>query len=88
MSGAADATIARREDDDEAGVSPIGGVARLFRDHAALKRVDDVVLTQRRQRPHLLRGNHLSDAGDVFEAIEYFGTRNRIHAAMQAASAS
>ena len=63
---------------DDPPVSPIGGVARVFRNHAALKRVVDIVPSDANGLTFCV-GTFGAMPGDVFDAIRYFGTRNKIH---------
>ena len=63
---------------DDPPVSPIAGVARVLRDHAALQRVVDVVPSDANGLTFCV-GTIGAMPGDVFEAIRYFGTRNKIH---------
>ena len=59
-------------------MSPIAGVARVLRDHAALKRVVDIVPSDANGLTFCV-GTIGAMPGDVLEAIEYFGTRGKIH---------
>ena len=61
---------------DDPPVSPIGGVARVFRDHAALKRVVDIVPSDANGLTFCV-GTFGAMPGEVFDAIRYFGTRNK-----------
>ena len=63
---------------DDPPVSPIGGVARVFRDHAALKRVVDMVPSAANGITFCV-GTIGAMPGDVLAALRYFGTRNKIH---------
>jgi mannonate dehydratase len=63
---------------DDPPVSPIGGVARVFRDHAALRRVVDIVPSDSNGLT-FCQGTISEMPEDVFDAIRYFGTRNKIH---------
>ncbi len=63
---------------DDPPVSPIAGVARVLRDHAALKRVVDIVPSDANGLTFCV-GTIGAMPGDVLEAIRYFGTRNKIH---------
>ena len=63
---------------DDPPVSPIAGVARVLRDHAALKRVVDIVPSDANGLTFCV-GTIGAMPGDVFETIRYFGTRNKIH---------
>ena len=63
---------------DDPPVSPIAGVARVLRDHAALKRVVDIVPSDANGLTFCV-GTIGAMPGDVLEAIEYFGTRGKIH---------
>ena len=62
---------------DDPPVSPIGGVARVFRNHAALKRVVDIVPSAANGLTFCV-GTIAEMPGDVFDAIRYFGTRHKI----------
>ena len=63
---------------DDPPVSPIGGVARVVRNHAALRRVVDIVPSPANGLTFCV-GTIAEMPGDVFEAIRYFGTRDKIH---------
>ena len=63
---------------DDPPVSPIGGVARVFRNHAALKRVVDMVPSDANGLTFCV-GTIAEMPGDVFDAIRYFGTRGKFH---------
>ena len=63
---------------DDPPVSPIGGVARVVRDHAALKRVVDMVPSAANGLTFCV-GTIAEMPGDVFDAIRDFGTRGKIH---------
>ena len=63
---------------DDPPVSPIGGVARVVRDHAALRRVVDIVPSPANGLTFCV-GTIAEMPGDVFEAIRYFGIRDKIH---------
>ncbi len=63
---------------DDPPVSPIAGVARVLRDHAALQRVVDIVPSDANGLTFCV-GTIGAMRGDVYEAISYFGTRNKIH---------
>ena len=63
---------------DDPPVSPIGGVARVFRNHAALKRVVDIVPSHANGLTFCV-GTIAEMPGDVFDAIRYFGTRDKFH---------
>ncbi len=63
---------------DDPPVSPIAGVARVLRDHAALKRVVDIVPSDANGLTFCV-GTIGAMPGDVLDAIGYFGTRNKIH---------
>ena len=62
---------------DDPPISPIGGVARVFRNHAALERVVDIVPSDANCLT-FCHGTISSMPEDVFDAIEYFGSRNKI----------
>ena len=63
---------------DDPPVSPIGGVARVLRSHAALKRVVDIVPSDSNGLT-FCQGTISEMPEDVFDAIRYFGSRNKIH---------
>ena len=63
---------------DDPPVSPIGGVARVFREHAALKRVVDIVPSDANGLTFCV-GTFGAMPGDVCDALRYFGTGNKIH---------
>ena len=63
---------------DDPPVSPIAGVARVLRDHAALKRVVDIVPSDANGLTFCV-GTIGAMPGDVLDAIGYFGARNKIH---------
>ena len=63
---------------DDPPVSPIGGVARVFRNQAALRRVVDIVPSDANGLTFCV-GTIAAMPGDVFEAIRYFGTRGKFH---------
>ena len=63
---------------DDPPVSPIGGVARVVRDHAALKRVVEMVPSAANGLTFCV-GTIAEMPGDVFEAIRCFGARDKIH---------
>ena len=62
---------------DDPPVSPIGGVARVFRNHAALRRVVDIVPSAANGLTFCV-GTIAAMPGDVFEAIRYFGTPRQV----------
>ncbi len=62
---------------DDPPVSPIGGIARIFRSHASLKRLIEIVPSDY-NGIGFCQGTISEMAEDVFDAIRYFGGRNKI----------
>ena len=62
---------------DDPPISPIAGVARVFRSHAALKRLLDIVPSESNCLTFCV-GTISAMPEDVFDALRYFGSRNKI----------
>ena len=62
---------------DDPPVSPIAGVARIFRSHAALKRLLEIVPSDY-NGIGFCQGTISEMPEDVIDAIRYFGSRNKI----------
>ena len=62
---------------DDPPMSPIGGVARVFRSHEALRRLIELVPSPS-NCVGFCQGTISEMPGDVYDAIRYFGSRNRI----------
>lgn len=62
---------------DDPPISPIGGVARIFRSHEALQRLIEIVPSDCNGLA-FCQGTISEMPGDVLDAIRYFGTRDKI----------
>ena len=62
---------------DDPPMSPIGGVARVFRSHEALRRLIELVPSPS-NCVGFCQGTISEMPGDVYDAIRYFGSRDRI----------
>ncbi len=62
---------------DDPPISPIAGVARVFRSHVALKRLMEIVPSDSNCLTFCV-GTISAMPEDVFDAIRYFGRRNKI----------
>ena len=62
---------------DDPPISPIGGIARIFRSHDALKRLIDIVPSDCNGLA-FCQGTISEMPGDVLDAIRYFGSRDKI----------
>ena len=62
---------------DDPPVSPIGGVARVFRSHAALRRLTEIVPSASNGLG-FCQGTISEMPENIFDAIRYFGSRNKI----------
>ena len=62
---------------DDPPMSPIGGVARVFRSHEALRRLIELVPSPS-NCVGFCQGTISEMPGDVYDAIRYFGGRDRI----------
>lgn len=62
---------------DDPPISPIGGVARIFRSHEALKRFIEIVPSDSNGLA-FCQGTISEMPGDVIDAIRYFGGRDKI----------
>ncbi len=62
---------------DDPPISPIGGIARIFRSHDALKRVIEIVPSPSNGLG-FCQGTISEMPGNVHDAIRYFGSRERI----------
>ena len=62
---------------DDPPVSPIGGVARIFRSHAAMKRLIEIVPSDSNGLV-FCQGTISEMPENVIDAIKYFGSRNKI----------
>lgn len=63
---------------DDPPVSPIGGIARVFRSHEALKRLVDIVPSEYNGLG-FCQGTVSEMPGDALDAIRYFGKRGKIN---------
>ena len=63
---------------DDPPISPIGGVARVFRSHQAVKRVLEIVPSDANGLT-FCTGTFGAMPEDVLDAIRYFGSRGKIH---------
>ena len=63
---------------DDPPISPIGGIARVFRSHEALKRLVDIVHSDCNGLG-FCQGTVSEMPGDVLDAIRYFGKRGKIN---------
>ena len=63
---------------DDPPSSPVGGVARIFRSHAALKRFIEIVPSDYNGLA-FCQGTVSEMPGDVLDAIRYFGARKKIY---------
>jgi mannonate dehydratase len=62
---------------DDPPISPIGGIARIFRSHAALKRLLELVPSPSNGLG-FCQGTISEMPGNVLDAIRYFGSRDKI----------
>ena len=62
---------------DDPPVSPVAGIARIFRSHSSLKRLIEIVPSDS-NGIGFCQGTMSEMAEDVFDAIRYFGSRNKI----------
>ena len=62
---------------DDPPISPIAGVARVFRSHAALKRLTEIAPSDSNCLTFCV-GTISAMPEDVFDAIRHFGSRNKI----------
>ena len=62
---------------DDPPISPIAGVARVFRSHAALKRIVEIVPSDSNCLT-FCQGTISEMPENVLDAIRYFGSRNKI----------
>ena len=62
---------------DDPPISPIGGIARIFRSHNALKRAMEIVPSESNCLG-FCQGTISEMPGNVLDAIRYFGSRNKI----------
>ena len=63
---------------DDPPVPSIGGVARIFRSHAALRRLTEEICPSEFNGLEFCQGTVSEMPDDVYEAISYFGTRKKI----------
>jgi len=62
---------------DDPPISPIGGISRIFRTHDALKRATEIVPSDYNCLG-FCQGTISEMPGNVLDAIQYFGSRNKI----------